>query len=388
MKDYTNKYILDSLNLPIIEDLFDFAQQISISEKLLYFLSNEKNLRRYNTFTIPKKNGKYRKISEPVYSLKIIQRWILENLLYKMKVTSNCYGFKKSSFGSPLVSNAEQHKNNLFILKMDLEDFFPSISRERVFYQFKMIGYNNYIANILTNICTYDGCLPQGAVTSPYLANLICYKMDNRIEKYCSKREIVYTRYADDLTFSCNNRNLLRNIYGMISKIVGDEGFTVNKNKTTFMTPKSHKCITGVTINDKLIKAPKQLKKMIRAMLHRAIITGDYSNINKVRGYISYIDSIEEGYKEKIINYINNFKDDTITLFPDAVEAFNANKIFKQINNLDHSHIRDFIKDESDHLYYMMVEEQRNTFLNNHGYIEKDIEIPKSESDEDASCPF
>lgn len=103
---------------------------------------------------------------------------------------------------------------------MDLKDFFPSVKREQVFNQFLQLGYNTYASNLLTNICTLDGSLPQGAVTSPYLANLVCFKMDIRIAGYCNKRDITYTRYADDLVFSCDNRDMLRKIYGMIRGII------------------------------------------------------------------------------------------------------------------------------------------------------------------------
>lgn len=370
MKDGSNKYILDSLKLPIMESIEDFAYQTSLSEKLLYFLSTEATSDKYKTFYIKKKNGNLREINAPMYSLKIIQRWILENILYRMKVSENCYGFEKSKTGSPTVANVKQHNNNTYILKMDVKDFFPSVKRVKVFYLFKAVGYNNYISNILSNLCTYNGHLPQGAITSPRLANLVCYKLDNRIEKYCSKREIAYTRYADDLTFSSDNRNILRNIHGMISKILLNEGFTVNEDKTNFMTPKSHKSITGITVNDKLIKAPKQLKRLVRSMIHHAVVSGNYGNLNKIRGYISYINSIEPGYKEKMQYYISDFRNDSITLFEDAVTAFNSNKIYKDIDDLVESKATDFIKYAEADEYMDMIWHAREEFLDKNGYMD------------------
>ncbi|MPM20320.1 hypothetical protein SDC9_66749 [bioreactor metagenome] len=370
MKDGSNKYILDSLKLPIMESIEDFAYQTSLSEKLLYFLSTEATTDKYETFFIKKKSGSLREINAPIYSLKIIQRWILENILYRMKVSDNCYGFEKTKKGSPTVANVKQHNNNTYIFKMDVKDFFPSVKRERIFYLFKAVGYNNYISNVLSNFCTYNEHLPQGAVTSPRLANLVCYKLDNRIEKYCTKREIVYTRYADDLTFSSNNRNILRNIHGMISKILMDEGFTPNEDKTNFMTPKSHKSITGITVNDRLIKAPKQSKKLVRAMIHHAVVSGNYSNSNKIRGYISYINSIEPGYKDKMLCYINGFKDDSITLFGDAVAAFNSHKIYKDIDDLTEHKATDFVKYTEADEYVDMMYREREEFLIKHEYIE------------------
>lgn len=286
--------VLESLRLPLFEDIETLSEETRLTEKLIYFLTKKDVEGRYKTFYVAKRDGGQREINAPCMSLKVLQRWVLENILYKVRVSQYSLGFLKSENGSPLVQCAERHKNNLYILKMDLKDFFPSVRRERVYKQFLQLGYDKYASNLLANICTLNDKLPQGAVTSPYLANLVCYRMDIRIAGYCNKRDITYTRYADDLTFSCDNRDMLRNIYGMIKKIVEDEGFLVNEKKTRFLTPKGHKEIIGVTVNDGVIKAPKEMKRKIRAMIHLAIISGDYSNIDKIRGYISYIDSIEK----------------------------------------------------------------------------------------------
>ena len=221
--------VIESLGLPMFDDIETLAEETRLTEKLVFFLTEEEAKGRYKKFYIPKKDGTSREINAPCMSLKVIQRWVLENILYKVRVSQYSIGFAKNGKGSPLVQCAERHKNNLYILKMDLKNFFTSVKRGRVYNQFLQLGYNTYASNLLTNICTLDGSLPQGAVTSPYLANLVCFKMDIRIAGYCNKRDITYTRYADDLVFSCDNRDMLRKIYGMIKKIVEDEGFVVNE---------------------------------------------------------------------------------------------------------------------------------------------------------------
>lgn len=390
MKDFTNKNILDSLKLPIIENLDDLEESISINKKLLYFLSKESNMKKYNTFYIVKKNGSKREINEPVYSLKIIQKWILENILYNMKISKNSFGFRHSNMGSPLVENAKIHKDNDFILKMDLKNFYPSIKRDKVFYLFKNIGYNNYISNVLTNLCTYKDVLPQGAVTSPYISNLICYKLDYRIDKYCVKREISYTRYADDLMFSGNNRDVLRSIYGMILIILRDEGFKCNKDKTFFMTPKGRKKIIGITVNDKLIKAPKEMKRLVRSMIHNAIISCDYSKIDIIRGYISYIDSVEKGYKDRLITYINSFKDKSICVFQDVVESYNTHKFYKECIDFELMNPEKYVSyyyDLDD--FYDSIFHDRDKFLFKRGFIKDELEENEDSTIEDyEDCPF
>lgn len=356
--------VLESLKLPMFDSIETLSEEARLTEKLVYFLTKEDAKGRYQTFGIPKRDGSIREINAPCVSLKILQRWVLQNILYKVRISQYSIGFAKNGEGSPLVQCAERHRNNLYILKMDLKDFFPSIKRERVYSQFLRIGYNTYASNLLTNICTLNGCLPQGAVTSPYLANLVCYKLDIRIAGYCNKRDITYTRYADDLTFSSDNRDALRKIYGMIKKIVEDEGFILNDKKTRFLTPKVRKEVIGVTLNDGVIKAPKEMKKMVRAMIHFQIISGDYSNNDKIRGYISYIDSIEKNYRKKVIKYIEKFLDaPSVTLFPDLVREFNDNKLFKEIPDMVQRDISFFVEpfDEAD--YYDMILCEREDFL-------------------------
>ena len=360
----------------------DLVKELSLSGNLVYLLTKQDSEGRYKTFFIEKKDGNKRKINAPSLALKIVQRWVLENILYKIKTSQYSYGFTKGKRkGSPLVYCAEKHKNNLYVLKLDLKNFYPSINREKVFYAFSNIGYNADVSNLLTNICVVDDELPQGAVTSPYLANLISRKLDLRIAGYCNKRNIVYTRYADDLTFSSDDRELLRKIYGMVEKIVEDEGFCLNQKKTVFMTPKNHKEVLGVTINDSLLKAPKEIKRNIRAMLHYEVVTGDYTMNDKIRGYVAYVDSIEKNYKNKCISYLQKLSKSTLCLFPDVVEAYNSNKIYKELPDMKEKRATDFVDLEDADDFFDMVYYEHKEYLISQGLLNEmekvvDLEEP------------
>ena len=336
---YNNSFQLNTIGVPEFSDVKSLAYAIKLSPKLIYYLSNDNSKERYYDFEIPKRSGGMRKISAPCYSLKILQRWVLEEILYKTGVSPYSYGFVKRKTGfkpehkAVIADIAKMHVRNLYILKMDLKDFYPSIERNRVFSQFTKIGYGSYASSLLTEICTHNGVLPQGAVTSPYLANMICYRMDMRIAGYCNKRGITYTRYADDMIFSSDDRRVLKSIVGMVSGIAEDEGFKVNKNKTKFLTPKGRKEVLGLILNnDKKPLAPRELKRRIRSMIHHQIISGDYSEYSKVLGYIAYVESVEPGYKEKVKKYIREFLDNSNTLTPEAVSSFNTHKYFKDID--------------------------------------------------------
>ena len=386
MNSKTNRIVLNSLGLPVIQSKNDFAELLHLSPTLIHILTRNTTDYKYKIFEIPKKHSGFRKIYSPVYSLKIIQRWVLENILYRIKPSNNCFGYVKG-MSCPLAKNADKHKANLFIMKLDVENFFPSLDNKKVFGLFESIGYNKEVSALLTNICTCDEHVPQGAVTSPYLSNLLCIKLDLRLQRYCSKRDVVYTRYVDDLTFSSNNRGELKKIFHMVCKILEDEGFYVNKNKIKFMTPKTKKSITGVTISDEKLKAPHEMKRLVRSMLHKAIISGDYTELNRIRGYIAYICSIEEDYKEKVMRYINKFYDDPITLYSDAVKAFNANKLFNTLGDLCERKSSYFVKYHEIHEFENYAYGMRQEYLEKHGYTAKNEKKSCDFGDED-DFPF
>lgn len=342
MEKRINRVVTDSLDLPDIISFDDIVKLLRLNPKLIYWLSStSKN--KYKTYEIPKKSGGVRIINAPVYSLKQVQRWVLLNILYKIKPTQFSYGFNRlDKNGSPLYSCANIHKYNLYVLKLDLEKFYPSISRKKVYDLFLSIGYNSQTSSILTNICTHEDALPQGAVTSPHLANLICRKMDYRLAGYCEKHNISFTRYADDMAFSSDNRNDLKKAYNVIINIITDEGFKVNKKKTHFMSPKCRKEILGITINDSQIKAPKEMKRKVRAMIHKSIALGRYDCNDSIRGYISYVNSIEPGYRDKIKKYIMSLTESTLCIQSELIKKYNSNKLFSGLPDMVIKGAKDF----------------------------------------------
>ncbi len=330
----SNNVILNTLNVPIINDFEHFAEQLSITQELLYFLTYKKQY-CYKQKEIPKKDGSSRILAVPNLALKVVQRWILKEILEKINVSHQAMAFVPKKNG--LKDNAEYHKKNIFILEMDISNFFGSIKEIQVFQLFCKIGYNTDISAILTNLCTYGGVLPQGAVTSPYLANLVTYHLDARLNGLCSRKDIVYTRYADDLSFSSNNRTKLNGIENIVTYIVKDEGFSINDNKTRYLSNDVKKTITGITINNGEIHANRALKKKTRAMIHNSIVHMDYSKNATIKGNIAYINSIEAGYKAKMLKYIIRISNDPQYMNDkDIVKAYNENKFFDCLPNMSY----------------------------------------------------
>ena len=327
-----NSVVLNTLGVPVINSFEHLCEQLSITEQLLYCLTYKKEY-CYFQKVIPKKDKTERILNVPNLSLKVVQKWILKEILEKIFVSEQAMAFVPHKNG--LRENAESHKKNIFLLEMDITNFFGTITEQQVYTLFCNIGYNTKVAGILANLCTYDNYLPQGAVTSPYIANLVCYHMDARINGYCSRKDIVYTRYADDLTFSSDNRMLLNKIEKFIKYIVTDEGFTINDKKTRYLSNDVKKTVTGITINDDSIHVDKKFKRDLRAQIYCSIKLKDYQNNSQILGKIAYVNSIEKGFRDKIIRYITNLI--TRTEFVgniDVVNAFNDNKLFAELPDM------------------------------------------------------
>ena len=327
-----NSVVLNTLGVPVINSFEHLCEQLSITEQLLYCLTYKKEY-CYFQKVIPKKDKTERILNVPNLSLKVVQKWILKEILEKIFVSEQAMAFVPHKNG--LRENAERHKKNIFLLEMDITNFFGTITEQQVYTLFCNIGYNTKVAGILANLCTYDNYLPQGAVTSPYIANLVCYHMDARINGYCSRKDIVYTRYADDLTFSSDNRMLLNKIEKFIKYIVTDKGFTINDKKTRYLSNDVKKTVTGITINDDSIHVDKKFKRDLRAQIYCSIKLKDYQNNSQILGKIAYVNSIEKGFRDKIIRYITNLI--TRTEFVgniDVVNAFNDNKLFAELPDM------------------------------------------------------
>lgn len=222
----------------------------------------------YQTFAIPKHSGGTRIIHAPQRDLKTMQRRILHRVLALLVAHPAAIGFER---GKSIVTNANPHTGKAVIVKMDLKDFFPSISRKRVHAFFKRIGWNRQAADWLMEMCTHNGSLPQGAPTSPRLANLVNYVMDKRLDGAARKFGAAYTRYADDLTFSFahDDRRNVQSLIQLVKQIVEDEGYRLHmKKKLNIRRRHDQQRVTGLVVNDRP-QLPRSVRRRLRAAEHR-----------------------------------------------------------------------------------------------------------------------
>jgi len=294
------------LGLPIIENLYDFSKATRLSQKAIYQYSKY-NLLYYKTYALPKKSGGERLISQPSRSLKALQSWILNNILSHLIVSTASKGFEKNT---SILDNAKPHQGANSILCVDIEDFFPSVKSNMVYTIFNSIGYNKYISSILTNICSFKGGLPQGSPCSPKLSNLVCLRLDKRIQGYVGRRNIVYTRYADDLTFSALSIQKLCKSYKMIEKIINDEGFQLNKSKTRFIGPSRCKKITGLVVTEDQTGVGRKQYRLLRSKIYNLTKDSDIKNteLNHINGWLSYVCGVDKVRYGFLVEYINTLK--------------------------------------------------------------------------------
>ena len=294
----------------------ELADFINIERKTLTnVLYNNHVEKYYYSFEIPKKSGGYREIHAPKDVLKIIQKK-LSNCLYDYREQvckenninlniSHAFERKKG-----IVSNAVIHKNRRYIVNIDLKDFFDSFHFGRVkgyFEKNKYFELPNEVATVIAQLVCYNGKLPQGAPTSPIITNMICNVLDYKILKIAKKYHLDYTRYADDLTFSTNDKNFLKNynqFYEDLNQIIIKNGFEINSKKTRLIYRNSKQSVTGLVVNKK-VNVNHTYYKRVRAMAHHLYKDGNFyidgkeGNITQLEGLFSFINEIDK-YNNKI----------------------------------------------------------------------------------------
>lgn len=294
-----NIYSLKNLGLPAVESLEAFADLIRLSENKLKILSNRAD-HFYRVYQIPKKAGGSRVISQPSRELKALQSWILRNILDRLNTSPQSKGFEQ---GESTLHNAAPHIGSNFILNIDFEDFFNTVSANKVFGIFSSLGYNKEMCVFFTNICTFEGRLPQGAPTSPKLANLTCAQLDARIQGYAGPRGIIYTRYADDITLSAQTPKKIFKARSFLEFVIPEEDLLINKAKTEVFGTRRRKTITGLVISESKVGIGRERYRKFRAELHN-FFANTTPNASYINGFLSYLYSVDKKSYRKAYIYI------------------------------------------------------------------------------------
>jgi RNA-directed DNA polymerase len=271
----------------------------------------------YREFLIPKKKGRARKICAPDTVLRKAQKhinyflqayylWIKPPAAYGFVINPHYLG----TFCN-IVENARQHTGKKYVFNIDLKDFFDSITARQVKELFRsdLFDYNEEIASALTFLTTYKGRLPTGAPTSPVLANFVCYRLDAELSALATQYAFTYTRYADDLTFSSNEK-LSDEVKMKITELIHQNSFTVNEKKVYQKMFFQQQKVTGLVVNEKVNVDRKFIRK-VRAIIHDVQLNGmdaavmnHYNTttpvtvelrakfISRLEGYLSFIGQV------------------------------------------------------------------------------------------------
>ena len=280
-------------NIPPIIDRVDLSTFIGIDSELVNDVCEDqyKIDIHYRKFKIKKRNGSARMIYAPRTYLKVVQWWILDNILNCVKFDKNIFGFVP---GRNIVQNAEFHFGAKHILNVDIKDFFPSITIDQVKKIFLEFGYSEDVSNMLSQICCLKNRVPQGAPTSPALGNLVFKDLDHKLTFLSDSRGLKYSRYADDLTFSSTEWIDDSFLYE-VTNIINIAGFQVNRKKTRFAGPQDRLEVTGVVINNK-IQPSRKWRKRVRAILNRYRKQGRITQYNL--SYLYGIIGVSGQYKD------------------------------------------------------------------------------------------
>jgi len=250
---------LISNELPVIFEPFHLSLLLGLEYNVINKMINGKRSFYYE-YMIPKRSGGFRKIHMPYPSLMKAQNWIYRNILNQVVISPNAHGFVN---GKNIKSNALSHLNTRCLLKIDLQNFFPSIKINRVIPIFQKLGYPDNVSYSLASLVTYKRSLPQGAPSSPAISNIIAKRLDLRIGELCNQLNLNYTRYADDIAIS--GENITQKMAQWIFRIINNEKFRINRKKTVLIRgPKSKRIVTGLSVKGSEVKLPRVYKKSIR----------------------------------------------------------------------------------------------------------------------------
>ena len=324
IKDYQH-YHTYTISESLLSDNLKTRANTIIANNLMYlhdgfikpFLNECTNIdAEYYTFNIPKKTHGYRTICAPSARLKHIQQRILDTLQNHLSILPHdCAHAYVKNRGTLTAMQTHQLNNSNWFLKIDLHKFFDNCTSEFVYqqltklYPFTVLKSNaiyDTIIKDLIKVCSYKGALPQGAPTSPYLTNLIMIPIDMRLNTLAE----VYTRYADDLTFSWVEHPNVRAILNIITNnILKDTPLTINEEKTRLGNRAGRNWNLGLMLNkDNNITIGHKKKQKFRAAIDQFLYHPEQASANdkyKLSGIISYYKMIEPNYVAYVISKYN-----------------------------------------------------------------------------------
>jgi len=281
------------LGAPLQLDSHTMGLMLGISPRLIVQIIRNPS-RHYRNFELRKRGGGTRPIASPRTFLKVIQQFLADYYLSGLP-THECV--QSYRLGRSIISNASQHCGKAFVANIDIQNYFGSVDRNDVVQLLRHAQYEVQSAEIISFLCTKDGVLPQGAPTSPALSNAYLYKFDEAISVQCAARGLTYTRYADDISLSGDDRvHIVEMIQYARDFLRGKYGLLLNEGKTRIASHNGQQKVTGVVVNE-APRPPRTLRRKVRAAFNNAskndAVVGKEMTL-KLAGYLSYLSSFDD----------------------------------------------------------------------------------------------
>ena len=274
--------------LPPVTSLQSLSLLMGVSTQFLGAMLRNPS-RFYRTFEI-RSGTRTRRIRTPKVGLKIIQRWFSQHMSRALAFANHVHGFVP---GRSTVTAARQHCPATWVLTVDIRDFFGSVESGQVFSCLIDLGYPRAGAHVMTDLCTLERALPQGAPSSPVLANLVFRETDKKLEVFATDQRLQVTRYADDISVSGQN-SPDSDLVIQLAELIESDGWVIARNKTRLVKlPQRHPLVLGLLVDQGSPRLPKSYRnrlRMMRHMLNTPYLTEP--DRAKFLGHIAYAESV------------------------------------------------------------------------------------------------
>lgn len=289
------------MNKPTLRTII--SNELAIPEHLL-----ERIIQRapysYKVYSIPKKSTGRRTIAQPAKETKYIQQWLIHNVFNQLPIHDAATAYK---LGASIKKNALAHANNNFISKFDFKTFFTSIKEDHLRSHFirhlSDLLSEDDINDILRVCCirlhsNEPLCLSIGAPSSPVLSNSIMHGFDLEVTSWCEKNGFIYTRYADDLTFSTNAKETSSKVEPALRNIIRKLEYPLlrfNRKKTIHLSKKNQRRVTGLVLtNEGKVSLGRSRKREISALIHKYSHNSlDEKEIFRLQGLLAFAKDVE-----------------------------------------------------------------------------------------------
>jgi hypothetical protein len=292
--------------LKILEDSLQKQTGLSPSQIERYAATASK---RYKTYPIEKRTGGYRVISQPSRPIKALQRWLINDLFSQFPIHDCATAYSK---GSSIRENAVRHVNSNFTLHADFQSFFPSFygSHVKDFLEIKCSQFKIALSagdiSFVRRIVSRNEALTIGAPSSPIVTNTLMYDFDQLISDWCNEREIIFTRYADDMYFSSISNSSLADVLAQLAAITKQYPFAdlkLNNEKTAFLSRRYRRSVTGLIITpDHQVSIGLERKSHLKSQIYKFTKGSlDSSEWPKTGGLIAFAKDVEPVFYETLI---------------------------------------------------------------------------------------